>query len=105
MADHAPSIENLFGCEIPFGSRAGLVFPAHRIGAPNPGSYAPAQPAASEVPINDDLASCVAHLIALALDETRPSIDWIALELGYADADHFRRAFMTWTGVTPSHWR
>lgn len=29
----------------------------------------------------------------------------IALELGYADAAHFTRAFLDWTGVTPSRWR
>ncbi|ACL57643.1 transcriptional regulator, AraC family [Methylobacterium nodulans ORS 2060] len=29
----------------------------------------------------------------------------IALELGYADAAHFSRAFLDWTGVTPRYWR
>lgn len=29
----------------------------------------------------------------------------IAVELGYADAAHFSRAFLDWTGTTPSRWR
>ena len=33
------------------------------------------------------------------------SIGRIAIELGYADAAHFTRAFLEWTGVTPSQWR
>lgn len=33
------------------------------------------------------------------------SIGRIAHELGYADASHFTRAFLEWTGRTPSHWR
>lgn len=146
-------IEHLFGCEIALGPRAGLVFPAACIDAANPSRYEPAGHAAAAAPIEDDLVACVAHLIDLALDETRPSIDWIAgrlglsrrtlqrrldeagtryadiqrrvllrraedslarndaaigriaLDLGYADAAHFTRAFLTWTGVTPSQWR
>lgn len=33
------------------------------------------------------------------------SIGRIAVELGYADAAHFSRAFLDWTGTTPSRWR
>lgn len=33
------------------------------------------------------------------------SIGRIAFELGYSDASHFTRAFLEWTGMTPSHWR
>ncbi|MCJ2033882.1 AraC family transcriptional regulator [Methylobacterium sp. J-068] len=32
-------------------------------------------------------------------------IGQIAFELGYADASHFTRAFLEWTGITPSRWR
>ncbi|APT35035.1 hypothetical protein MCBMB27_05744 (plasmid) [Methylobacterium phyllosphaerae] len=33
------------------------------------------------------------------------SLDKIALELGYTDASHFTRAYLEWTGLTPSQWR
>lgn len=41
---------------------------------------------------------------ALLSDETLP-IGRIGVELGYADAAHFSRAFLNWTGATPSDWR
>ncbi|GJD32553.1 HTH-type transcriptional regulator VirS [Methylobacterium adhaesivum] len=41
---------------------------------------------------------------ALLAGKTLP-VGRIALELGYADAAHFTRAFLEWTGVTPSQWR
>ncbi|CAO4148175.1 AraC family transcriptional regulator [Methylorubrum extorquens] len=41
---------------------------------------------------------------ALLAEGTTP-IGRIALDLGYADAAHFTRAFLGWTGVTPSMWR
>jgi len=40
----------------------------------------------------------------LLSDETLP-IGRIGVELGYADAAHFSRAFLHWTGTTPSDWR
>lgn len=147
-------VEALFGSELVLGSRAGLVFPAHYLDAPNPSPHDPTgADEALDEPIGDDLAACVAHLIDLNLDEARPSIDGIArrlglsrrtlqrrlddagtryidiqqrvmarraktflaedksnigriaLELGYADASHFTRAFLEWTGITPSRWR
>ncbi|KQT46716.1 AraC family transcriptional regulator [Methylobacterium sp. Leaf456] len=39
----------------------------------------------------------------LAVD--RLPIGRIGLELGYADAAHFSRAFLEWTGLTPRQWR
>lgn len=39
------------------------------------------------------------------LAEGMAPIGRIALDLGYADAAHFTRAFLGWTGVTPSLWR
>jgi AraC-like DNA-binding protein len=147
-------IEGLFGCEIAFGPRAGLIFPTLHLDARNPNPYEPGDPDASQdEPICDDLAACVAHLIELGLSEARPSIDAIArrlglsrrtlqrrledagtryvdiqhhvrarrakvllaganlsigriaLELGYTDASHFTRAYLEWTGLTPSQWR
>ncbi|MBA7591090.1 putative HTH-type transcriptional regulator [subsurface metagenome] len=41
---------------------------------------------------------------ALLSDETLP-IGRIGVELGYAYAAHFSRAFLHWTGTTPSDWR
>ncbi|MGX5777027.1 helix-turn-helix domain-containing protein [Methylorubrum zatmanii] len=41
---------------------------------------------------------------ALLSDETR-SIGRIGVELGYADAAHFSRAFLHWAGTTPSDWQ
>lgn len=141
-------IETLLGCTVVLGPRAGLVFPAHRLDAANP-SRTGACGASADAPIGSGLGTCVAHLIELALDEARPSIDGIAgrlglsrrtlqrrleaegtgyaeiqrrvlvrraksllaterlpigrigLELGYADAAHFSRAFLAWTGLTP----
>ena len=147
-------IESLLGAEIALGSKAGLVFPAGRLDAPNPDRHRPSAPDMTDgEPIGDDLAACVAHLIELGLDEARPRIDGIARrlglsrrtlqrrldetgtryadiqqrvmlarakallagktrsigriahDLGYADASHFTRAFLEWTGLTPSHWR
>jgi AraC-like DNA-binding protein len=147
-------IEGLLGAEIALGSQAGLVFSADRLDAPNPNRHHPGDPDTHEAePIGDDLPACVAHLIALDLDEARPTIDGIARrlglsrrtlqrrlgdagtryadiqqrvmagraetlltgnrlsigriaqELGYADASHFARAFVEWTGTTPSQWR
>lgn len=78
-----PEIEALLGSEIAFGSRAGLVLPAYLLDTPNRNRCDPAStdPAAEE-PIGDDFAACVAHLIALGLDEARPSLDGIARRLG-----------------------
>ncbi|WP_244475994.1 AraC family transcriptional regulator [Methylobacterium sp. Leaf93] len=147
-------IQEQFGSEIAFGSRAGLIFPAFHLDTPNPNRDDPDRLATAEdEPIGDDLAACVAHLIELDLDEARPSIDGvarrlglsrrtlqrrlddlgtrysdirdrimaqraktlltgetlsiarIACELGYADTSHFTRAFLEWTGTTPSRWR
>ncbi|MCC0809314.1 AraC family transcriptional regulator [Methylobacterium sp. W2] len=147
-------IQELFGSEIAFGSRAGLIFPAFHLDTPNPNRHDPGRLATAEdEPIGGDLAACVAHLIELGLDETRPSIDGvarrlglsrrtlqrrlddlgtryvdirhrvmaqrakallageslsigrIACELGYTDTSHFTRAFLEWTGMTPSRWR
>ncbi|MDR7040308.1 AraC-like DNA-binding protein [Methylobacterium sp. BE186] len=39
------------------------------------------------------------------LAEPTPSIGRIAADIGYGDAAHFTRAFLGWTGVTPSQWR
>ncbi len=146
-------IESVFGCDVAFGPRAGLVFPAQCLEAPNPRRYDPGEDASRDLAIDDGLPACVAQLVVLGLDEARPSIDWIArrlglsrrtlqrrleesgtryadiqrqvlsrrakellaaqtqpigriaLELGYADAAHFTRAFLDWTGLTPSQWR
>lgn len=153
---HLPAreeIEALFGCTVALGPRAGLVFPAHHLDAPNPGRLDAHDAAAGDEPIGSDLGTCVAHLIELGLDEARPCIDGIAgrlglsrrtlqrrleaegtgyaaiqrrvllrratrlladdrlsigrigIELGYADAAHFSRAFLEWTGLTPRQWR
>lgn len=147
-------IESLLGAEIAFGSKAGLIFSADRLDTPNPNRHDSNDAELRETnPIGNDLAACVAHLIALGLDEARPTLDGIAHrlglsrrtlqrrlddagtryadiqqqvmaeraksllagdtlpigriahELGYADAAHFTRAFLEWTGMTPSHWR
>jgi AraC-like DNA-binding protein len=129
-------------------------FPARDCDTANPSRLDPTLTGTTEGrPIEDDLLTCVAQLIALSLNESRPSIDWVArrlglsrrtlqrrleqagtryadiqrqvlgdrakqllaratlpigrvgMELGYADAAHFTRAFLDWTGVTPSQWR
>jgi AraC-like DNA-binding protein len=147
-------IEVLFGCEIALGARAGLVFPTHLLDTFNPCRLHPVRDGGmQDTPINDRLADCVEHVIALELDEGCPSIDRvarrlglsrrtlqrrleevgtcytdihrrivlrraserlaettlsigrIAAELGYGDAAHFTRAFLGWTGSTPSQWR
>ncbi|SFG29957.1 AraC family transcriptional regulator [Methylobacterium gossipiicola] len=146
-------IERLLGAEIAFGPQAGLVFSPGLLGASNPNRYNPGDPGVGvNEPIDDDLTTCVAHLIDLGLDEKRPTLDGIAhrlglsrrtlqrrldeagtryadiqqrvmagraqsllsgslsigriaQDLGYADASHFTRAFLEWTGVTPSQWR
>jgi AraC-like DNA-binding protein len=36
---------------------------------------------------------------------TELSIGRVAAELGYGDPAHFTRAFLEWTGITPSQWR
>lgn len=145
-------IEALFACTVTLGPRAGLVFPAYHLDAPNPSRIDTSDEVEDE-PIGSDLGTCVAHLIELGLDEARPSIDGIAghlglsrrtlqrrleaegtgyaeiqrhvlirraktllaadslpigrigIELGYADAAHFSRAFLEWTGLTPRQWR
>jgi AraC-like DNA-binding protein len=43
--------------------------------------------------------------VATALLRTSATIDEIAAELGYADAQSFSRAFRRWTGMTPSAYR
>lgn len=147
-------IEALFGCEVALGPSAGLVLPADLLETSNPSPRFPTLKEEMDVaPIGDQLADCVAHLIAGDLDDRLPSIDriakrlglsrrtlqrrlgdsgtsytdihrrivlrracerlavrpWsigrIAAELGYGDAAHFTRAFLGWTGVTPSQWR
>ncbi len=40
-----------------------------------------------------------------SLSEGARSVGRIAIELGYSDAAHFTRAFLEWTGATPSQWR
>ena len=76
-------IEALLGCEIVLGARAGLVFPANYLAAENPKRLDPTQAhAAKDEPIGEDFATCVAHLIELQLDGTRPTIDGIAGRLG-----------------------
>lgn len=147
-------IEVLFGCEVALGPRAGLAFPANLLETVNPCRFRPVRDGAmQDAPITDRLADCVAHVIALELDEGGSSIDRvarrlglsrrtlqrrleevgtcyadihrrimllragerlvettlsigrIAAELGYDDAAHFTRAFLGWTGSTPSQWR
>lgn len=39
------------------------------------------------------------------LAQPTPSIGAVGLELGYADAAHFSRAFQGWTGLSPRAWR
>lgn len=39
------------------------------------------------------------------LRQPRVSVEYIALQLGFADASNFRRAFKRWTGATPSDYR
>jgi len=39
------------------------------------------------------------------LSADRLPIGRIGIELGYADAAHFSRAFLEWTGLTPRQWR
>jgi AraC-like DNA-binding protein len=38
-------------------------------------------------------------------ENSRLNLSDIAQELGYSDAAHFTRAFVRWTGVTPSAFR
>jgi len=39
------------------------------------------------------------------LSTSTQSIGRIAIDLGYSDPAHFTRAFLEWTGATPSQWR
>ncbi len=49
--------------------------------------------------------SCERRRAKSLLAAERLPIGRIGLELGYADAAHFSRAFLAWTGVTPRQWR
>ncbi len=55
---------------------------------------------------HSELLDEVRRSLAFQLERVRrgPQIE-VALELGYASAGTYRRAFRRWTGVTPDDWR
>jgi AraC-like DNA-binding protein len=53
----------------------------------------------------DLLRDAMAEHAALLLRRPDLSLSAIAQELGYSDQAHFTRAFATWFGDTPQHWR
>ena len=75
------SVQDALHCTIERGEVAGVTFPAELLDLPNPQRRAAAGDAASEVPDAADLVACVEHLLALALLDGRPRIDWLCRRL------------------------
>ena len=75
------SVQDALHCAIDQGVIAGITFPAELLDLPNPERRATAGDAACDVPDVADLVACVEHLLALALLDGRPRIDWLCRRL------------------------
>jgi AraC-like DNA-binding protein len=75
------SVQDALHCAIDQGAVAGISFPAELLDLPNPERRTAAGAAASEVPDAADLVACIEHLLALALLDGRPRIDWLCRRL------------------------
>jgi AraC-like DNA-binding protein len=85
-------IELTLGADLSLDAVAGLCFPAVQLTVSNPVRSAHLHTAREhDSPIEDDLLSCVGHLILLKLLERRPSIDWISSRLGLSRRSLQRR--------------
>jgi AraC-like DNA-binding protein len=91
-------IELTLGADLSLDAVAGLCFPATQLTVSNPVRHAHLHtvcehdnPTKNDLPIKDDLLSCVEHLILLKLLERRPSIDWISGRLGLSRRSLQRR--------------
>ena len=68
-------------CTIERGEVAGVTFAAELLELPNPARRPSAADGGREVPDAADLVACVEHLLALALLDGRPRIDWLCRRL------------------------
>lgn len=84
-------VETALSTDVSLGAIAGLVFPEEELAAANPKRSACSARECPQEPIVDDLVVCVEHLIALALLEGRPSIDWVAARVGMSRRSFQRR--------------
>ncbi len=75
------SVQDALHCTIERGEVAGVTFAAELLELPNPVRRPSAADSGPEVPDAADLVACVEHLLALALLEGRPRIDWLCRRL------------------------
>lgn len=75
------SVQDTLRCTIERGGTAGVVFPAALLDLPNPARRPGGGDAGPELPEPTDLVACVEHLLALALLDGRPRIDWLCRRL------------------------
>ncbi|MGP8232540.1 MAG: helix-turn-helix domain-containing protein [Methylovirgula sp.] len=73
--------ENVLRCAISQSDVAALVFPADLLGVENPRAPVGVADDESVVPDPDDLLACVDALVALALLDGRPRLDWLCRRL------------------------
>jgi AraC-like DNA-binding protein len=91
MLQGRAAVQDALGCAIEPGDIAGVTFPAELLELANPGRPVGARDAGPELPDAADLAACVEHLIALALLDGRPRIDWLCRRLNLSRRSLQRR--------------
>ncbi|MGQ0464006.1 MAG: AraC family transcriptional regulator ligand-binding domain-containing protein [Sporichthyaceae bacterium] len=72
----------VYRCEVAAGPVAAVVFPEHLLGRANPATAGQANPPDDRLPADVDLIACVAHLIAAASLERRPTLPEVARRMG-----------------------
>lgn len=84
-------LEDMLGCDIAYGEKAALIFPAERLRSQNPSAPSDLEEACGELPDPEDLAAGVERLIALGLLDRRPTIDWVGRRLKLSNRTLQRR--------------
>lgn len=84
-------LEEMLGCDIAYGEKAALIFPAERLRSQNPRACGDQEEARDEMPAPEDFAAGVERLIELGLLDRRPTIDWVGRRLKLSNRTLQRR--------------